>query len=296
MTTSTSVTTTVPEHEGSSLYCFAVARPKFGELELMDTQLRRNTGIFACDEYSVFSSINREFGNVTRVQTEVVASSLDAPTGGIYNMSLNTEIFLVVWRRIFKDGLYEKHDWTVKVDPDAVFFPHRLRVRVKSREAVRNAKLTQGVFLNNCRIGNHGPIEIVSRIGMEVFKQGVDKCVKKNWAPFDEIGEDVFTRRCWRHLGVKPLDDFHLLSEINCFENPTPCTSGKVVFHPFKTPSTFQKCYGEATGHQSAPATPACRTLGCSNHYVAGIPCQCNDQCASFGNCCQDYRSVCVHV
>jgi len=291
--TSTVLTTTTPV--GRSLYCFAVARPKFGEILLMDTQLNQRVGIFQCDSYSVFSNIRTAIANnETVVQTEVIDDSLEAPIGGILNMSLNTEIFLKVWRRIFEVQEYALHDWTIKVDPDAVFLPDRLRRRVAREEAQITAQLQQGVYLNNCKIGNHGPIEVISTHGMEVFRRGIDRCVEKNYAPVNEIGEDVFTRRCWRHLGVTPLDDFDLLSEVNCFENPTPCFSGKAVFHPFKTKESFMRCLEEAREGKAPRLPHACEHLGCSHHYEGEHSCQCNGECSSFGNCCDDYKAVCI--
>lgn len=261
---------------------------------MMSEQLDRKTGIFACDKSSVFSNIPRVLGRKAKHNTEVIHTSLNAPIGGIYNMSLNTDIFLVVWRRIFHKEDYHKYDWTVKVDPDAVFLPARLRLRVASDEAQRDAGSAKGVFLNNCKIGNHGPIEVISTLGMEVFRKGVDRCIKKNYAPVDEIGEDVFTRRCWKHLGVTQLDDFHLLSEINCFENPTPCFSGKVVFHPFKTVPDFLQCLDQASHGESAPLPAACNALGCGRNFEPSHPCQCNEACIAHGNCCDDYEVICA--
>jgi len=293
ISTSAAITTTTPA--GRSLYCFAVARPKFGEMMLMDAQLNQRVGIFQCDGFTVFSNLRTAIANnETVVHTEVIDSSLEAPIGGTYNMSLNTEIFLKVWRRIFEVEDYAHHDWTIKVDPDAVFLPDRLRRRVATEQAQITAQLKQGVYLNNCKIGNHGPIEVISVHGMDMFRDGIDRCVEKNYAPVNEIGEDVFTRRCWRHLGVTPLDDFHLLSEINCFENPTPCFSGKAVFHPFKTKESFLRCLKEAREGKAPHLPHSCENLGCSHHYQGRHPCQCNGECSSFGNCCDDYKAVCI--
>lgn len=294
--TSTSAVMTTTTPTGRSLYCFAVARPKFGEIMLMDTQLNQRVGIFQCDSYSVFSNVRTAIANnETVVETEVIDSSLEAPIGGTFNMSLNTKIFLKVWHRIFEVEEYARHDWTVKVDPDAVFLPDRLRRRVAREEAQITSTLQRGVYLNNCKIGNHGPIEVISTHGMEVFRGGIDRCVEKNYAPVNKIGEDVFTRRCWTHLGVTPLDDFQLLSEINCFENPTPCFSGKAVFHPFKTKESFLQCLKEAREGKAPPGLPhACENLGCSHHYMGEHTCQCNGECSSFGNCCDDYKAVCI--
>lgn len=291
--TATSSSTVSTTSQGFVLYCWVLARHGKGELELMSIQLDRSLGIFDCDKYAVFSNARRQIGHTASAYTEVIEGSLEAPLGGLYNMSLNTDIFLKAWRHIFRDKVYLRYAWTVKVDPDAVFFASRLRSRVARVQDLAGDE--HGVYLNNCRIGNHGPIEVISHRGMVVLSEGLGTCTDENVAPTEESGEDVFARRCLRRLGVKARDDFELLSEINCFENPTPCISGKAVFHPFKSERPFLQCVAEATGDYSPPLQrPTCKIFGCSKDYVSGIPCQCNDQCGSFGNCCEDYEDRCV--
>merc|ERR1712176_1687269 len=82
--------------------------------------------------------------------------------------------------------------------------------------------------------------------GMEAYKAGMPKCVRANVSDFDKYGEDVFLRRCLSYLDVEEVNDYGLLSEINCFENPSPCVSGKVSFHPFKDSASYFQCLAEA--------------------------------------------------
>lgn len=80
---------------GTSLFCFSV--PLSGkEWQLLNLAKERSVGIFGCE------------GSLSFEMSED-AGALDA------------------WRELRKKGLYKKHDWTVMVAPDAVFFPERLR-------------------------------------------------------------------------------------------------------------------------------------------------------------------------
>merc|ERR1712242_618418 len=65
----------------------------------MDAQKKHNVGIFSCDA----SLLMKKPGNN------------DAST------------FTKAWWQIKDDGTYLKHDWTVKITPQAVFFPERLQ-------------------------------------------------------------------------------------------------------------------------------------------------------------------------
>lgn len=213
---------------------------------MMRMLIDRGLSIFACDEYSVYSSTRRELspGPPARVVTENIGS-VRAQYGGPWHLALNSEIFVRVWRRVFEDRLFIGYDWTVKVDPDAVFLPWRLR------EHVRNADPDAHVYLNNCDQGIHGPLEVISRGAMEVFSHGISDCLPKLEQEFTWAGEDVFLRHCLGMLKVNRVDDFRLLSEKACFwEDPEKngCVSGKVAFHPFKTPELYKRCLDQAGG------------------------------------------------
>merc|ERR1712050_792410 len=62
-----------------------------------------------------------------KVLTLPIPGNLSVKYGGKWNTALNTDIFIGVWNAVSLLGRYQYHDWTVKVDPDAVFFPERLR-------------------------------------------------------------------------------------------------------------------------------------------------------------------------
>lgn len=224
--------------------------PQGYEVSLVRTLLNRGSGIFQCDEYSVFSEGDVELspGPPVRIGTEDIGS-VKCNYGGPWYLALNSEVFIKAWQRVFDDGKYLRAGWTLKVDPDAVFLPKRMRVHMAGSDP------DASVYFNNCDQGLHGPIEVLSRGGMRAFAKGMGLCESNLKHEFGEYGEDVFLRHCLGLLEVNRVDDFRLLSEDRCmWENPIKdgCVSGKVAFHPFKTAESYFKCMREAEGEELA--------------------------------------------
>jgi len=247
--TSTITTQSATKTRTPSLYCFAVMAASGGERDLIVATLGGGVSIFACEQTAVLSSeeLTLRHDNGKTFKTKDIGD-MHCEYGGPYSLALNSEIFVRAWKRVLQDADYMLSDVTVKVDPDAVFFPSRLRRLLHKADGSAN------VYYNNCNHGLHGPIEVVSRGGMETFADGVLDCEEALSEEFKEWGEDVFLRHCLGYLKVDRVDEFHLLSEDHCFhEDPAHdgCTSGKVSFHPFKTIDGYFKCFGQAL--DSAP-------------------------------------------
>jgi len=195
-----------PPNSGTSLYCFSLALPWGYEMDLLRFQYGAGSGIFACDEYVVYSNITRQVG--PGVVTALVPGSLSCVNGGEFGTALNNEIFLKVWSRVLADGRFALHDWTAKVDPDSVFLASRLRAVVVSRSEVT-------YFVELCS----------------------GDC---KW------GEDMFIDQCLsKVLKVRREFDSNILVEDHCAPPPgwQSCTEqGIVAFHPFKTVSGYAQC------------------------------------------------------
>lgn len=226
--------------------------------------LAEKQSIFQCDTYQVFSDGENEVG--PGVVAEDIGST-KVSFGGPYNNALNSPIFERVWRHVFNDARFGKFDWTVKVDPDCVFLPGRLKMHLLEDVANPN----DVVYLNDCDQGLHGPIEVISRGGMAVFKDGIDRCtdaLRKEW---DWAGEDVFLRHCLGMLGVNRVDDFQILSEGACmWQDPVHkgCGTGHVSFHPFKDESTWFKCLAQAQGSDAQAQGPDAQAQGSDAIYL----------------------------
>merc|ERR1719464_1407792 len=184
-----------------------------------------------------------------------VRTTLTCSKGGEFRTALNLGIFLAVWRRLFQHGVFRKHDWTVKVDPDCVFFPRRLRSILLHRD-----EGPVGAYLNNCKMGMHGPIEVYSRKAVQTWTAGIDRCV----AHFNKLcsgdckwGEDLFIDQClWKVLHVRRENAPSLLREDHC--DPPPgwktCRNqpSVVAFHPFKSVSSYTECMTNADQAKTA--------------------------------------------
>merc|ERR1719492_646553 len=121
---------------------------------------RDRVSIFDCEEYAVYSS------QVIRIapglEARRVESDLKCDYGGEFQTALNTDIFFAVWDRVIADGQFRRHAWTVKVDADCVFLPARLRMDLRHHREASN-----GMYVNNCKMGMHGPLEVFSRTAVQ---------------------------------------------------------------------------------------------------------------------------------
>jgi len=200
--------------------------------------------IFACDSSAVYSNI--VYNILPEVSTIKVDSDLKCKKGGEFKTALNTDIFIAVWKRVLMDGTYKGYDWTVKVDPDAVFFPQRLRKIVVGHKVGLTGL---GVYLNNCKYGMHGPVEVYSRNAVDAWGAGIGACLKY----FSSLcsgpclwGEDMFIDQCLiRVVKVKRENEYNLLVEDHC--DPPPgwdaCNDvSKASFHPFKSIDGYRQC------------------------------------------------------
>merc|ERR1711884_146026 len=139
-------------------------RPCGYEVNLLKAQLSKGAGIVACEEYRVFSSgasIPLADGiDTISFPSVAVGISADGTSG-------NSGLFKNVWEAVKTDGRWLHHDWTVKVDPDAVFLPDRLRGHVRGHTG-------ESVYFRNCNQvpGSsfpmmYGALEALSRTAVE---------------------------------------------------------------------------------------------------------------------------------
>jgi hypothetical protein len=250
--TSSSSTSTSTTHSMGfpSLLCFSYMRPDTPEQELVIEQLKRGVGIFACDESIVISSKTVNLGR-NSYGDDVITWANPPPSNQIGDLSdqgvttnswLNTVTFIVAFDTILSDsqGRVWQKDFLVKVDPDAVFFPDRLRGHVK-------AQVGKPVFYHNCLVGGqgklYGALEVFSKQAMETYHRENHRCKSElHWKGW---GEDLFMSKCMLLLGAQGIDDFTLVGDARCMH--APCTdTWRAAFHPFKDLSSWLWCY-----HQS---------------------------------------------
>jgi len=239
---------TMPEASvlsGTTLFCFMAVLPGSPEMALVDTMQSRKASIFGCEGYKIYHSTKSQYATWNTGEKTLV----------------NTDTFIKIWKHVKKDGEYLKHDWTVKVDADCVWFPSRLRAHIDGMKApaytriyLKNAlpRYTNGGFL--------GAIEIFSKTAIETYLDNDDECVKHIGT---KSGEDGFLKDCLDALGVGYLRDDTIL---NPSPNVAPCQMVEfVAYHPLKTPDNWTACYDLAAGNVAK--TPKMR-LG----SIVGLP------------------------
>lgn len=222
--------------------------PKGYEKGLIAMQYKKKVSLFDCDEAAVYSS--KIFEITPGLETKKVDSDLKCKYGGEFKTALNTEIFFAVWDAVFAQERYSLHAWTIKVDADCVFLPARLRL-----DLAHHTEGPRGTYINNCRMGMHGPLEVFSHLAVEQWKAGRQRCVDH----FTRLcsgpclwGEDMFIDQCLEKvLRVQRDDDWSLLVEDHC-DPPMGWQScldvTKAAFHPFKDEDEWRRCMTDAGG------------------------------------------------
>jgi hypothetical protein len=244
-TTSSTITTTRTDGY-PSLLCFSYMRPWTAEEALIKQQVNWGRGIFACDDTIVISSAKKWLGKT--IYGEDVFTWENPPTsnamgnlaqpGVTTNSWLNTLTFIVAFETILNDeaGRVWKKDFFVKADPDAVFFPDRLRNHVV-------AHVGQPVFWLNCGGSLYGALEIYSKQAMQMYKDGQSRC--RYGMAWQGWGEDMFMSGCMRMLGVGAVYDNTMVGDARC--NGAPCSdTWRAAFHPFKDPGGWMWCWRQS--------------------------------------------------
>merc|ERR1711920_1208916 len=182
VTTSPPAKTTTTAARSDSLFCFSVMNAANYELSLMRSQLSKGAGIFSCEEWSVFSDKATWLspGPPVRIEATVLDVRVKASAGTSTHF-LNTDVFVRAWAKIREEGKYRDHDWVVKVDPDAVFFPSRLRKHVAD---ISKDAYPEGAYILNCHYTDgkywfFGALEVISRQAVETYYAGSERCMKE---------------------------------------------------------------------------------------------------------------------
>lgn len=165
-----------------------------------------------------------------------------APVRGSSNLVWhNTGPFLRAWKLMLSQGEYKKYGWSVKVDPDAVFSPQKLRMRLQTRVDAGMGPEDEVYVINCAQWGSlQGPLEVYSAAGATKFYTSLDQCTGSlNWQSW---GEDWFMSRCMDMIGVKRETGYDFLKDKWCDDQMPTCSEDMVAFHPFKTQDSYMQC------------------------------------------------------
>merc|ERR1719220_620020 len=134
---------------------------------------------------------------------------------------INTGMFVQVWTAVRDAGHALNHNWIIKADADAVFFPQKLI------EVLRGAQVpAEGVYMENCKFvdwGYFGNLEVFSKQAFTTLVNNLDTCysslpwkVGVHEGKYGPMGEDLFAQKCMDLLGVAKQENFGLTTDGAC--------------------------------------------------------------------------------
>jgi len=246
-----------------SLFCWCIMHtvgnhPQgWMEEKLIKQQLELGIGIFACNEWAVMSEISVTLNRWGKHGFPRVAGGKQGSAGmptwaigstevqkGAESNPLNSVIFKTAWDALRSSRKLESHDWVVKVHPDAVWFPDRLRSHLKVYMDGHWNGLAEDVYLHNCVLYRtmQGPMEVMSKRAATTLQNNMTQCGGL-WG----TGEDQFLVKCLEQLAVSSYEEDFLLNDKDC-DGHNNCYDGwKVAFHPYGDTEGFMGCHGSAS-------------------------------------------------
>jgi hypothetical protein len=248
-------TSTDEEEKTPTFFCFSLVAPNTYETAVMATQLQLQAGLFACDGHLVISNVTAdvlftEKHLAERIPVSVIQGSMWVPlTYGPHGHAhaLNGQVFRRAWDLLFLDGAYEKYDWTIKLDVDAVIIPPRVRFLLRDRP--KRDGVYEPMYLLNAgqdAVGNllHGPAEVLSTSAMKRFKVGIGQC--RELLNSSQMGEDLWLNKCLQLLKVPGVQELRLLQDAYMWgKKHVECQTDQAVFHPLKTPQEWSRCVAQ---------------------------------------------------
>jgi len=238
------------------LFCFSVMnKDNAQEIATMKMQIQKQIGIAACERFVVLSGERIYLGqghkwdNGTAVDVwswvnpakPVAMGNLQA--GDDTNSFKNTEIFINAWRILISSKALEGTDWAVKADPDAVFFPERLRKHVKKFSWGTQTKTP--MYFKNCNFHGaklYGALEVFNAAAMKELSKRMSECLQLPWRGW---GEDEFIDKCMERLGAQAKNDFTLVGDHRCMSAECEDT-WRASFHDYKSELTYLDCWNRS--------------------------------------------------
>jgi len=218
------------EKLGTSLYCFLAFLPGSYEEELMNIANKSTASIFGCDDHDVFHTWESASGNWDTGEDTLS----------------NTDVFMNVFQQVADAGKFMKHDWTIKVDPDCVMVPDRMR----SHLAGLNAPAWGAIYVKNngmdAGMGNNGflgAVEVFSKKAVMIYLDNAQGCLDTLGT---DAGEDGFFKGCMDALGVGYMKDVEMFFPDRA--SGACSQEQRAAFHPLKDPDEWQHCWDIVLG------------------------------------------------
>jgi hypothetical protein len=243
-----------------SIFCWSLFMTTSYENSIMKRQAETGTGIFQCDDWALLTATAPAGTVIGKTPDGVEAKTLHVVnaeiTRSVDGTAGNAKLFINCWNSLLDDGRWKNYAWIIKVDPDAVIVPDRVRTHLRPH-------VMENVYVVNCnKFPNspnfpmmYGSVEIYSYRAIETYARNFGSCLKDMGMMLPQWGEDYFMTHCLDHIGVGRISDFVSVGD-------NVCTGGSCsdaafsAFHPFKTVDSWQQCWDQAMGKIPPPANP----------------------------------------
>jgi len=239
------------------LFCWSVMnKDNVQEVATMKMQVKMHIGIASCERFAVLSGIKMYLGEGHKWDngTAVKVHSWENPAkpvpmgnlgaGDETNSFKNTDIFINAWNILISSKIMQGDvDWVIKADPDAVFFPERLRKHVKPFSWGQQTKTP--LYFKNCFYKGpklYGALEVFNQAAMLKLSSHMSWCTSLPWGGW---GEDEFIDKCMERLSAKALQDYKLVGDHRCMSAECEATD-RASFHDYKTPELYQNCWNRS--------------------------------------------------
>jgi len=238
-----------------SLYCWSLFQTTTEENDLIKYQIENDAGILQCDETALLSTAKEtDMGKsksgkamkTMHVDMAEITVSQDGTSG-------NAKLFINCWNVIIDDGRWRHYAWIVKVDPDAVIIPDRVRSHLTSH-------VDENVYVVNCNKFPsspnfpmmYGSVEIYSYKAIKTYKEKQGRCQEDMGMMLPKWGEDYYMTHCLDHIGVGRISDYASVGDNVC--SGGACSDPYFsAFHPHKTTEDWTECWEEAHGKEPPP-------------------------------------------
>lgn len=239
-----------------SLFCWSLFMTTSYEMDIMKAQVSGGIGIVECDDFALLSTDPvTEIGTTPdgkqvktlNVEKAEITMSQDGTAG-------NAKLFVNCWQVLIDDGRWKQHAWMIKVDPDAVIVPYRVRDHLKIH-------IMENVYVVNCNKFPESPnfpmmygsVEIYSFRAIQTYANKNGLCLTDMGMMLPKWGEDYYMTHCLDHIGVGRISDFGSVGDNVCLGGA--CSDQYFsAFHPYKSLQAWQQCWDEAHGKAPPPA------------------------------------------
>lgn len=270
-----------------TIFCFAVFAVEFGERDNIVHMLDHDLFGRGCDAFRLYSNRSRLAGVSDHPNCAPHDCLEPAINGSMAGMkptwtsgteqllsemaTRNTHVFKQAWLHILVTRMHLECEWTLKIEPDVVWMPERLRALLSLYDS--SVATLGGNAMPNCS-SMIGPMEVLSRPALVMM----DARRQLGWGDGhlvdSRIGEDWWLWRLMRLLGVPQTPMPLMLRDDPDRPGGPVCEGCEVGFTPLKSSADWAACYARlvAKAAEVGPLQHCPPRSDFSGDFSGGLP------------------------